>query len=143
MNSLVCIGDTASCSKTFTETDVILFAGLSGDFNPVHVDKEYASKTRFKRRIAHGLLTSSLLSQLLGMHLPGSGSIYMNQTLRFTKPVYIDDTITATGTVEAIDENKNTVTIKTECHNQHGDLVLTGTAMMMVLGGIKNGANRD
>lgn len=140
---MLLIGDTASCSKTFTETDVILYAGLSGDFNPIHVDKEYATKTRFKQRIAHGLLTSSLLSQLLGMHLPGKGSVYMNQTLRFTKPVFIDDTITATGTVKEIDEEKNTVTIKTECHNQHGDLVLTGTAMMMVLGGIKNGANRD
>lgn len=143
MISVLLIGDTASCSKTFTETDVILYAGLSGDFNPIHVDKEYATKTRFKQRIAHGLLTSSLLSQLLGMHLPGKGSVYMNQTLRFTKPVFIDDTITATGTVKEIDEEKNTVTIKTECHNQHGDLVLTGTAMMMVLGGIKNGANRD
>lgn len=139
----ITIGQQASCSKTFTETDVVLYAGLSGDFNPIHIDKEFAKNTRFKERIAHGLLTSSLLSQLLGMHLPGKGSVYMNQTLRFTSPVFIGDTVTATGLVEEINEHKKTVTIKTECHNQHNKLVLTGEATMMIPGGILNDTNRN
>lgn len=132
----VVIGQQASCSKTFTETDIVLYAGLSGDFNPIHIDKEFAKNTRFKKRIAHGLLTSSLLSQLLGMYLPGKGSVYMNQTLKFTSPVFIGDTITATGLVKKINEQNNTVTIKTECHNQQEKLVLTGEAIMMIPGGI-------
>ena len=86
-------GQQASCSKTITETDFVLFAGLSGDFNPIHIDHEYAKQTRFNQRIAHGLLTSSLLSQLLGIHLPGKGSVYMEQTIKFTAPVFIGDTI--------------------------------------------------
>jgi len=130
------IGQRASCSKTFTETDVIMYAGISGDFNPIHIDKEYAKKSLFKERIAHGLLTSSLLSQLLGMHLPGKGSVYMNQTIRFTLPVFIGDTITATGVIEEIDEKRKTVTLFTECHNQHNKIVLTGKAMMLVPGGV-------
>lgn len=132
------IGQYASCTKTFTETDVVMFAGLSGDFNPIHIDKEYAKQTRFKQRIAHGLLTSSLLSQLLGVHLPGIGSVYMNQTLRFTAPVFIGDTITAKGIIEEIDEVKKTVTLRTECHNQKRELVLTGMAKMLVPGGAED-----
>ena len=125
-------GQTASCSKTITEADVVLYAGLSGDFNPIHIDKEYAKNTRFKERIAHGLLTSSLLSQLLGMCLPGKGSIYMEQTLRFTAPVYIGDTITATATVQEFIEEKNIIKLLTECRNQKGELVLMGSAVMLV-----------
>ncbi|MGG3738459.1 MaoC family dehydratase [Aeribacillus pallidus] len=125
-------GQTASCSKTITEADVVLYAGLSGDFNPIHIDKEYAKNTRFKERIAHGLLTSSLLSQLLGMYLPGKGSIYMEQTLRFTAPVYIGDTITATATVQEFIEEKNIIKLLTECRNQKGELVLMGSAVMLV-----------
>lgn len=125
-------GQTASCSKTVTETDLVAFAGLSGDFNPIHIDKEYAKKTRFGQRIAHGLLTSSLLSQLLGMHLPGKGSVYMEQTLKFTAPVFIGDTITATATVQEFIEEKNIIKLLTECHNQKGQLVLTGNAVMLV-----------
>ncbi|MGD6903185.1 MaoC family dehydratase [Bacillus infantis] len=126
------IGQEASCSKTITETDVVLFAGLSGDFNPVHIDGEYAKKTRFKQRIAHGLLTSSLLSQLLGVHLPGKGSIYVEQNIRFMAPVFIGDTITAKGTVQGVDQEKRILTLLTECFNQDGTKVLTGTAKMMV-----------
>lgn len=132
------IGQRASCSKTITETDLVMYAGLSGDFNPIHIDKEYAKQTRFKKRIAHGLLTSSLLSQLLGVHLPGKGSVYMNQSIRFTAPVFIGDTITATGIIKEIDTLKNTVTLLTECHNQDKELVLTGKAKMLVPGGKKN-----
>lgn len=126
------VGQSASCSKTITETDVVQYAGLSGDFNPIHIDKEYARQTRFKQRIAHGLLTSSLLSQLLGMHLPGKGSVYMGQTLRFTRPVFIGDTITATATIQEIIAEKNIIKLLTECKNQKGELVLTGMATMLV-----------
>ncbi|MCM3704710.1 MULTISPECIES: MaoC family dehydratase [Cytobacillus] len=126
------VGQQASCSKTITETDFVMFAGLSGDFNPVHIDGEYAKKTRFKKRIAHGLLTSSLLSQLLGVHLPGKGSIYVEQTIRFKAPVFIGDTITAQGTVQDIDIERRILTLLTECFNQDGIKVLTGTAKMMV-----------
>lgn len=126
------VGQTASCSKTITETDVVTYAGLSGDFNPIHIDKEYAKKTRFGERIAHGLLTSSLLSQLLGVHLPGKGSVYVEQTLKFTAPVFIGDTITATATVQEYIEEKNILKLLTECHNQKGELVLSGKAVMLV-----------
>ncbi|MGE6258272.1 MaoC family dehydratase [Heyndrickxia sporothermodurans] len=126
------IGQKATCSKTITESDIVLYAGISGDFNPVHIDKEYAKKTRFNQRIAHGLLTSSLLSQLLGMHLPGKGSVYMEQTIRFTSPVFIGDTITATATVQEFLEEKRIIKLLTECHNQNDVLVLTGSAVMMV-----------
>ncbi|MBO1003205.1 MaoC family dehydratase [Pseudogracilibacillus auburnensis] len=125
------IGQKASCSKTFTETDVVLFAGLSGDFNPIHVDAEYAKQTKFKKRIAHGLLTSSLISQLLGMRLPGEGSIYLNQTMRFRLPVYIGDTVTASAMIKEINEEKNTITLVTECHNQYKQLVLEGEATLL------------
>ncbi len=126
------IGQSASCSKTITETDVVLYAGLSGDFNPIHLDKEYAKNTRFKQRIAHGLLTTSLLSQLLGMHLPGKGSVYMEQTIRFTSPVYIGDTITATVTVQEFLEERHILKLLIECKNQNNQVVLTGTATMLV-----------
>lgn len=126
------VGQTASCSKTFTENDIALYAELSGDYNPIHIDSDYAQKTRFKAPIAHGLLTASLLSQLLGYILPGKGSVYLDQTLRFTAPVYPGDTITATGTVQEFVEEKNIIKVLTECHNQDGILVLTGMATMMV-----------
>ncbi|MEC5272433.1 MaoC family dehydratase [Caldifermentibacillus hisashii] len=126
------IGQSASWSKTITETDVVLYAGLSGDFNPIHLDKEYAKNTRFKQRIAHGLLTTSLLSQLLGMYLPGKGSVYMEQTIRFTAPVYIGDTITATVTVQEFLEERHILKLLTECKNQNNQVVLTGTATMLV-----------
>lgn len=125
-------GQQASCSKTITETDFVLFAGISGDFNPIHINSEYAKETRFKKRIAHGLLTSSLLSQLLGVHLPGKGSVYMEQTIHFKSPVFIGDTITATATVQEFIEEKSIIKLLTECHNQKDVLVLTGNAVMMV-----------
>ncbi|MBM4763106.1 MaoC family dehydratase [Bacillus sp. B15-48] len=126
------IGQQASCSKTITETDFVLFAGISGDFNPIHIDGEYAKKTRFKQRIAHGLLTSSLLSQLLGVHLPGKGSIYLEQNIRFKAPVFIGDTITAKATIQEIDHDKRILTLLTECFNQDEKRILTGSAKMMV-----------
>src|SRR5690625_725266 len=115
-----------------------MYAGLSGDFNPIHIDREYAKESLFQKRISHGLLTASILSQLLGMHLPGKGSVYMNQSITFTAPVFIGDTITANGTIKEIDTEKKRITLITECCNQHNDVVLTGKAMMMIPGGIKH-----
>ncbi|USG64209.1 MaoC family dehydratase [Brevibacillus ruminantium] len=126
------IGQKASFSKTITESDIVQFAGLSGDFNPIHIDREYAKETRFGQRIAHGLLTTSLLSGLLGMHLPGKGSVYLSQTLRFVKPVLIGDTITAHAEVLSFSEEKRVLTLKTDCFNQNGVLVLEGEAAMLV-----------
>jgi len=125
------VGQSASFSKTITETDIVQFAGISGDFNPIHIDAEYAKQTRFGERIAHGLLTTSLLSGLLGMHLPGKGSIYMGQTLRFVKPVFIGDTITAYAEIVQFDEVKRIMKLKTECRKQDGALVLEGEATLL------------
>lgn len=124
------IGQSASFSRTVTETDFTLFAGLSGDYNPIHVDKEYAKQTFFGERISHGLLTASFLSRLLGMHMPGPGSIYVSQTLNFIKPVYIGDTITAQAEVIKIDKAKRLLTLKTTCVNQAGSIVLDGEGVM-------------
>lgn len=126
------IGQKASFGKTITETDVVSYAGLSGDFNPIHVDRQFAQTTRFEQRIAHGLLTTSLLSGVLGMHLPGPGSVYMGQTLRFVRPVFINDTITATAEVLQYDPEKGNILLKTECRNQNGEIVLEGEAKMRV-----------
>ncbi|MFC4766008.1 MaoC family dehydratase [Effusibacillus consociatus] len=125
-------GQQASFSRTITETDFVQFAGLSGDYNPIHVDQEYAKDTRFGQRIAHGLLTTSLLSRLLRMHLPGPGCIYMGQTLRFVKPVFIGDTLTALAEVIEYFEEKQILRLKTECRKQDGTLVMEGEATMMV-----------
>lgn len=126
------IGETASFSRTITETDIVMFAGLSGDYNPVHIDQQYAKDTRFGQRISHGLLTATMLSRLLGMQLPGIGSIYKDQTIQFTAPVLIGDTITATATVLEFQEERGIIRLLTECTNQLGKVVLTGTATMLV-----------
>ncbi|GED56374.1 MaoC family dehydratase [Brevibacillus formosus] len=126
------IGEQASFSRTITETDIVLFAGMSGDYNPVHIDQQYAKDTRFGQRISHGLLTASMLSRLLGMQLPGIGSIYKDQTIQFTAPVLIGDTITATATVLEYQEERGIIRLLTECTNQRGKVVLTGTATMLV-----------
>lgn len=126
------VGQTASFSRTVTETDVVMFAGLSGDYNPVHVDREYASDTRFGQRIAHGLLTASFLSRLLGMELPGKESVYLEQTLKFMKPVFIGDTITATAEILEIDQKRSIFTLSTICRNQDGTIVLSGEGKIMM-----------
>lgn len=124
------VGDVAAFSRTVTETDFTIFAGLSGDYNPIHVDREYAKETFFGERISHGLLTASFLSRLLGMHLPGPGSVYVSQTLNFKKPVYIGDTITARAEVIKIEDEKRLLTLATTCMNQHGEIVLDGEGVM-------------
>ena len=130
--SMFTVGEKASFSRTITEADIMAYAGLSGDFNPVHVDDEYAKTTRFGSRIAHGLLTTGLISNVLGMKLPGPGSIYLSQTLKFTAPVRIGDTVTATVEVLSYREDKRVLTVKTDCTNQRGELVLTGEAVLLI-----------
>ncbi len=122
------IGQKASFEKTITETDIYLFAGVTGDINPAHVNERYASNTFFKGRIAHGMLSAGLVSAVLGMQLPGPGTIYMGQTLSFTAPVHAGDTVKATAEVEELNKEKNIVKLKTICENQDGIIVLKGEA---------------
>ena len=125
------VGQKASFTKTVTEADVYNYAGVSGDFNPAHMNEEYAKNTAFKTRIAHGMLSAGFISAVLGTKLPGPGTIYLNQDLRFTKPVHFGDTITATITVEELIKEKNRALLKTVCTNQDGDVVVEGTAKVM------------
>jgi 3-hydroxybutyryl-CoA dehydratase len=122
------IGQKEFVEKTISETDIYLYAGITGDLNPAHVNEEYAKKTFFKSRIAHGMLTAGLISAVVGMKLPGPGTIYMAQELKFKAPVRIGDTIKAEGEVVEINKDKNIAVIKTTCTNQDGIVVLTGTA---------------
>ena len=124
------IGTKASLSRTITEDDILLFAQVSGDHNPIHLDAEYAERSFFGKRIAHGFLIGSLISAVLGNELPGPGSIYLGQTLKFLAPIHIGDTVTVTVKVIEIREDKRIVTLHTECTNQHGTLVLSGEAVI-------------
>lgn len=124
------IGDQASFSKTISETDIYLYAGITGDFNPAHVNEAYAQTTAFKTRIAHGMLVAGFISNLLGTRLPGPGTIYMSQDLKFLAPVAIGDTITATVEVIDILTEKKRVRLKTTCMNQKGTVVLDGEALV-------------
>jgi len=124
------VGDRASFSKTISESDVYLYAGITGDFNPAHVNEAYAQTTAFKTRIAHGMLTAGFISNLLGTQLPGPGSIYMSQSLKFLAPVTIGDTITATVEIIDIITEKKRVLLKTTCVNQEGTVVLDGEALI-------------
>lgn len=126
------VGQTASLTKTITEADISLFARVTGDFNPLHTNAEFAKTTRFGERIAHGLLAAGLISAVLGTQLPGPGSIYLSQSLKFHKPVKIGDTITATVTVSSHDAKKRIVTLETICHNQDGVVVLSGEAVLLL-----------
>jgi len=119
-------------TKTITETDVYAFAGITGDFNPLHVDAEYARRSRFGERIAHGILTAGLISAVLGMRLPGSGAIYLSQSLKFLKPVRLGDTVTATAEVVAYRADRLILTLRTACTNQHGDTVAQGESVLLV-----------
>jgi 3-hydroxybutyryl-CoA dehydratase len=124
------IGDSAEFAKTVSETDIYLYAGITGDFNPAHINAAHAEKTFFKTRIAHGMLTAGFISTILGTLLPGPGTIYLNQTLSFLAPVRIGDTITARAEVTERNEDRNKVTFKTTCTNQDGTVVLDGEAMV-------------
>ena len=122
------IGQTAQFSKTVSETDVYLFAGITGDFNPAHVNQVHAEKTAFKTRIAHGMLSAGFISNVLGNTLPGPGTIYIQQILNFRAPVGIGDTVTASAEVIEINSEKKRVRLKTVCTNQNGIVVLDGEA---------------
>ena len=128
------IGDSASLTKTFTDEDVRSFAKISGDTNPVHLDDNFAASTRFKQRLVHGMLTAGLISAVLGTKLPGPGSIYLNQSITFRAPVFINDTITATVKVSGIREDKPILTLETVCTNQDGAVVLEGEAVLLLPG---------
>jgi len=123
------LGQSARFSKTITETDVYGFAGITGDFNPAHVDEEYAKNTYFKQRIAHGMLSASFISTVIGTMLPGPGTIYMEQNVRFMAPVKFGDTITAVAEVTEIIADKKRVRLKTTCTNQEGTIVVDGEAL--------------
>lgn len=125
-------GRSAHFSKTITESDVVLFAGITGDLNPVHVDEVAARASRFEGRVAHGMLTASLISTVLGMKLPGPGAVYLGQTLRFTAPVRIGDTVTATATVTSVDRERRRVRLETICRNQADQVVVKGEAEVLV-----------
>lgn len=125
------LGEKAFFQKTITETDVYLYAGITGDLNPAHINEEYAKDTFFKSRIAHGMLTAGLISAVLGMKLPGPGTIYMGQELKFTAPVRIGDTIKAEVEVTEMVTEKNRLKLRTTCTNQNGDIVLDGVATVM------------
>ena len=126
------LGQRASFSKTVTEADVTTFAGLIGDFNPIHVDAEYARKSRFGQRVAHGMFTAGLISAVLGNKLPGPGAIYLSQQIEFLAPVFIGDTITATVEVSAWRPDKHIITFKTDAYNQAEKQVVTGKAVLLV-----------
>jgi 3-hydroxybutyryl-CoA dehydratase len=125
------VGQSAMFGKTVTEADIMAFAGVSGDTNPIHLHDGFAKGTRFGQRIAHGMLSGSFISAVIGTKLPGPGAIYVSQTMNFMAPVLIGETITAVATISAIDPQKRRVTIKTQCLN--GDkVVIDGEAVVLV-----------
>lgn len=128
------VGDQASFAKTISESDIYQFAGITGDFNPLHVDSEFAKNSFFKERIAHGILTAGFISSVIGMKLPGKNTIYLSQNLKFMAPVKIGDTIKAEVTVlEKIDKKKILV-LQTRVKNQQGEIVVDGEATVMKKG---------
>ena len=127
------VGDSVQLTKTFGEAEIEKFAELTGDRNPLHMDAAFAARTRFKRRIAQGILSASLISTCIGMRLPGTGAIYLDQTLRFVKPVYVGDTVTLTATVSHIREDKPLLTLSTIWTNQDGLKVIEGEAHVMLM----------
>jgi len=124
------LNETAEFSKTISESDVYLYAGVTGDLNPAHINEEYARETFFKTRIAHGMLAARLISAVLGMSLPGPGSIYVRQELNFLAPVRIGDTVTARVEVIEIMSEKKQLRLRTTCSTQDGTLVLDGEAII-------------
>src|SRR5678815_3859741 len=124
-------GMSATYAKTVTDADIVLFAGISGDVNPVHLDQDYATGTMFKGRIAHGMLTASFISAVLGTKLPGPGCIYVSQNLKFKAPVRIGETVKARVTVTAVDQERGRITVATVCHVGETQ-VIDGEAQLLV-----------
>ena len=125
------IGQKASFGKTITEADIVLFAAVTGDTNPMHLNEEYARGSFFGERIAHGMLAAGLITKVMGTQLPGPGTIYMSQSLRFRKPVRIGETVTATVEITSLNAEKHRVTLSTVCRVK-GEPVLEGEAMVTV-----------
>jgi len=126
------IGDKASRSLTISDETIRAFAEVTGDTNPVHLDDDYAAGTRFGRRIAHGMIAAGLISATLANDLPGPGTVYLNQTLKFRLPVYPEDTVTATVEVLTVRPDKPIATLSTVCTNQDDKVVLKGEAVVLV-----------
>ena len=127
------IGDKFTTNRTVTDKLIRAFAEVSGDYNPIHLDEEFAKNTRFGKRIAHGMLSGAFISAVLGNEFKDMKIIYLSQTMRFTAPVFIGDTVTTTATITNIREDKNIVTCETVCTNQNGETLVTGESKIMVL----------
>ena len=127
------IGDKFSNERTVTDELIRAFADVSGDYNPIHLDEDFAKSTRFGRRIAHGMLSGAFVSAVLGNEFKEQKIVYLSQTMRFVAPVFLGDTITTTGVVKAIRKEKGIVTLETVCRNQDGNITMNGEAMVMIL----------
>ena len=127
------IGDEFNTKRTVTDELIRQFAEVSGDYNPIHLDEEFAAKTRFGKRIAHGMLSGAFISAVLGNEFKDLKIVYLSQTMRFTAPVFIGDTVTTTATVTHIREEKGIVTCETVCTNQNGETLVTGESKIMIL----------
>lgn len=126
----ITVGDKGTFQKVITEKDIFQFADVSGDFNPLHIDEEYAKKSRFGHRVAHGILTAAIISTVLGSELPGVGTIFVELHIRFLKPVFIGDVINANATVMEV-VNPKRVRLMVACVNQHADDVAIGNAVVV------------
>lgn len=124
------VGERAEFAKTVSESDIYLYAGVTGDFNPAHTNEEYAKKTFFRTRIAHGMMTAGFISTVMANHLPGPGTVYISQSVNFLAPVRIGDTVTTVAEVAELYPDKNRVRMKTYCLNQDGTKVLDGEAIV-------------
>lgn len=126
------VGEKAEMTKEITENDITSMAEITGDFNPIHIDEDFAKKTRFKGCIAHGVLSNGLISAVLGMHLPGPGGIYLGQTLKYLNPVKAGDTLRAEVEVSKWRPDKKIIHLETRCLNQHNDIIVEGEAVMLI-----------
>ncbi len=127
------IGDKFSTERHVTDDLIRKFAEVSGDYNPIHLDEEFAKTTRFGKRIAHGMLSGAFISAVLGHEFKERKIVYLSQTMKFTAPVYLGDTVTAAATITNIREDKGIVTLETICTNQNGETLVKGEAVVMVL----------
>jgi 3-hydroxybutyryl-CoA dehydratase len=126
------VGEKAEMTKVVTENDITSMAEITGDFNPIHIDEDFANKTRFKGCIAHGVLSNGLISAVLGMHLPGPGAIYLSQTLKYLNPVKVGDTLRAEVEVSNWRPDKKIIHLETRCFNQHHDTIVEGEAVLLI-----------
>ncbi|MEO6050907.1 MAG: MaoC family dehydratase [Pyrinomonadaceae bacterium] len=127
------IGDRFSTAREVTDDVIRKFADVSGDYNPIHLDEEFAKTTRFGKRIAHGMLSGAFISAVLGNEFKERKIVYLSQTMKFTAPIFLGDTVTATGTITNIREDKGIVTLETVCTNQNGETLVKGEAVVMIL----------